>query len=318
MAIKGSNIEDLFREGLANHEMPVNPNVWTGVQASISAGAGASAAAGSSSLAMSLTSAAIVAALCTVAVIGEIQYQNQEVISANDKVEHVAADVDQKPTADTITRDEAKRVIAEIEATTEFVTTEIEIVNFEEIASGEEISELVVGTTPSSEVDETTPEMNNVTEGEPVKSEPQKDEAATGQSTDEGGEANKTANEEEPGLNEETPTNHEQQVEAISMVDLGIPEDGNITIAPGKGGLYDCFVLPYMNNVAEFQIEIFTREGVLLERTKDPMFRWCGTDTKGKTLEGTHTVYFIIMAFDYDGVQYKGRKTKSFITVIGN
>lgn len=291
-------IEKLFSEKLSNMEVPVRPEIWTGIQSSLNTGISSAAAAKTSFSLMSKVAIAITSVAVTA---GTIVYFT----SGNPEQE-------KHPSADETTRTETTPQNKE-----EYGEQEKEIYKSEQQADLEELSRPV-------------PERINPVQKEKIKDIESEDHQGLAENKDKGlkettikidNTLTNTKNSEttvykEPDsfkevkrdqkevtiVEKEESKNNNSQEQKSQPVEKGKVQAWQRTnvFSPNNDGVNDLFFLE-TSNLKEFSISILNEKNQVVYQSQDPNFKWDGTDYKTGEIIPAGNYSYIIFAVDING-----------------
>ena len=316
------NLEEYFRQRLANAEMDVNPKLWGALEQALVNKAASSATA---SIGLAKVAGAIAfSGLIAMASINEIKYQQRfdETVSqsvditmdhsspekhtiSQDQEANVKADSDNKALENYAVKSPSDQVNeAELLQPTKQKSADAEGVN-KVAEKGAEISDQTAASaTNMFKVETPAPptqqeHLNNTAISKAVdepKSEEHADESLTTLSKAQA----LTSPVSEP----------EQRATTIAS----FTHDAVQTITPNGDMFNEYFVVEGLD-VAEFHIRIMTREGALVAESKDLNFRWNGLDRFGNPVP-SGTYFYQIAAVGTDGLPYLEKNARGSIQVI--
>lgn len=327
-------IVKLFKEGLQGHEIPVNEGVWAGIQSFLTA----QSAAGSGG-SIGLIKAAAVVGISTVSVIGalnEVKLANQEANQEVNSIELLSDQADESnfnTDADVTQAEEwsdanqmienqaeqsSNNAIETETAQSGLVVSNPELESKVEDGLAEEISKenLDNGTSNQS-----LPKVKDDLHVNSVADKGADALAEKGENTEpadkevEGQEANVADQDETPAEDQGAFENELEERKEELVCSLKLTHDAKAFISADGDGTNDCFEAEGAEAAASFQIQIWTRTGDLLFESKDPRFKWCGTDRFGNKIDNHTVCYYQIVATDDRGLVYEARNAKGSITV---
>lgn len=318
-----NNIEEIFRDAFANHEMEVSSHVWAGVQSGIAA----QGAAGTAATSAVMFKAAAVIGLTTVVAIGtvnEIKLQSatapqNELVVIESKASKLDNETAQNESTEWDTQEEI--TINEKPIKTKSVKTksarENTDVSMDVIVADiieEEIAEGNLATKKSDNSVQLNEQSSNIEENSTVGNSTKETEA-----NDKDVASNKSDNTPQPKAKEETPVdtpqNLEEEKEAEKVCSIVLAHQAMGYISPDGDGTNECFRIEDAAQAASFQITIFTREGVQVFQSRDPNFSWCGTDNFGNVLPNRTMCYYHIQASDENDIPYSKQNAKGSIQI---
>jgi len=309
------NIEDIFREAFASHEMDVSPKVWSGIEASLGqAGATATGATGGASFLAKAAAVIGFAGLITAATIAEVNYQTG--ISPETTTEtpenHIAEPASQYTATAMAPMISSENKVSE--------TTEISI-DAEMVSSSEpSIQEITAkeGTTlplASTPVPSTAQVVDNVESNEPLEQEKAMATATSAaENTENRGSVQEVA---------EQPSNQKRNAEVVAPAEQNASPEASTTayfthearqmITP-NGDPYNEYMTIEGYGVKDFFLQIATQSGQIVFESRDINVRWNGVDRFGNALP--NGVYFYeIRAVGDDGLPYVDQNARGSVTI---
>lgn len=318
-----NHIEDIFREAFQHHEMDVNPIVWAGVQSTIS---GATGAAGTAATGAGMMKAAAVVGLSSIIAVGtinEVKLQSSSqagedaiVIENLESAESTAEEALQLP-ADTWTeapneQPQTNQIESSIDQPEDVSEEVVEPVEASvALTADAEPKPHIESETGESEQNRTEPKgiadnQNSKKQPSPASQEPEENNTETEE---------QTSNEKSYAGNMASADEHEEEKEETPVCSIQLAHDAKGYISPDGDGTNDCFKVPDANQAKQFQIRIYTREGLEVFSSDDPYFNWCGTDNRGNLLPNKTLCFYEIFAVDENDIRYTKRNARGSIHV---
>ncbi|NQV54122.1 MAG: gliding motility-associated C-terminal domain-containing protein [Flavobacteriales bacterium] len=309
------NIEDIFREAFASHEMDVSPKVWSGIEASLGqAGAAASGAAGGTTFLAKAAAVIGFAGLMTAATIAEINYQTgvaheatietTETIGSEPTTQHAATAIAASPAS-------VNKVSEAIEVSTDGELVSIEEPGIQEITANE--SEILpIESNPALAKGGLN---DGIASSEPFEHEKALATAtSTQEKTEERGPEQQVA---------EQPSNQKRDVEVVTPAEQHTAPEASTTayfthearqmITP-NGDPFNEHMTIEGYGVKDFFLQIATQSGQIVFESRDINVRWNGVDRFGNALP--NGVYFYeIRAVGDDGLPYVDQNARGSVTI---
>jgi gliding motility-associated-like protein len=311
MSQDNSHFEDVFRKALQNHETPVSPKVWAGVQSSLASGAGA--ATGSAILGKA---AAVIGftALITAATISEVQHATSHTTKAVTETEVIstpsetleAAKYEAEDFAVITIEQQAEQTLTEIEQAEQANASSQKVpVKVSETADAKELNHEVKNSTSSLKKSENNQQTAGSTSEAEANKSPEIAEKTTGLSAKEGVKA------PEPKviLNEAKTDN--KPVMAKTTAYFTHPTESIFT--PNGDGFHDQFEVEG-HGVQNFNIRIMNRSGNVVYESTDIHFKWNGNNRFGEP-SPSGVYFFVIEAVGQDGLPYLEPNAKGSVTL---
>jgi gliding motility-associated-like protein len=312
MSQDNSHFEDVFRKALQNHETPVSPKVWAGVQSSLASGAGT--ATGSAILGKA---AAVIGftALITAATISEVQHAKSHTPKAVTETEATTTSSEITESAKYEVEDFAVNTIEEQADQTSTETEQAEQakassqkvpVTISEIADAKELNNNAKNSTSSLEKSENNHPQTAVSasEAEANKS-PEIAEKTTGLSAKEAVKA------PEPKVVLNETKTDDKPVVAKTTAYFTHPAESIFT--PNGDGFHDQFEVEG-HGVQNFNIRIMNRSGNVVFESTDINFKWNGNNRFGEP-SPSGVYFFVIEAVGQDGLPYLEPNAKGSVTL---
>ncbi len=311
MSQDNSHFEDVFRKALQNHETPVSPKVWAGVQSSLASVAGA--ATGSAILGKA---AAVIGftALITAATISEVQHATLHTTKAVTETEVKstpsetleAAKYEAEDFAEITIEQQAEQTLTEIEQAEKANASSQKVpVTVSETADAKELNHEVKNSTSSLKKSENNQQTAGSTSEAEANKSPEIAEKTTGLSAKEAVKA------PEPKviLNEAKTEN--KPVMAKTTAYFTHPTESIFT--PNGDGFHDQFEVEG-HGVQNFNIHIMNRSGNVVYESTDIHFKWNGNNRFGEP-SPSGVYFFVIEAVGQDGLPYLEPNAKGSVTL---
>lgn len=312
MSQDNSHLEDVFRKALQNHETPVSPKVWAGVQSSLASGAGA--ATGSAILGKA---AAVIGftALITAATISEVQHATSHTTKEVVETEVITTPSDAPEVAKYETGDSS---LSSTDQQTEQISAETEVaektnaIAQNQIATNGEIADaneakvdLKMNTLPSDKSE------NNNQQSTEAAAEHETNNAAEIAQSETSLPAKEAAKTPEPKVVMNETKTEEKTVVAKTTAYFTHPAESIFT--PNGDGFHDEFEVEG-HGVQSFNIRIMNRSGNVVFESTDINFKWNGNNRFGEP-SPSGVYFFVIEAIGQDGLPYLEPNAKGSITL---
>jgi gliding motility-associated-like protein len=304
---KQNDIEQLFKEAFANHEMEVGSHVWAGVQSALSAKAAVTSAAGASAFAQAAAVVGVASIIALGAVNETVLFQQNHLpaaeitIKENPEVESLNA-VFESESKESTSDNSNDSEINSIVASSEDKPQKVDLI--------EPLVEPKVRNDANLKSDLDEDAKNTIARNDANK-EPIKSSNAIKAETPRG--PTKIAQPaEEPGLASESESSETPKKDC----QIHFSHQAKTYISPDGDGTNDCFHVEGGASVVDFHVRIWTRGGELLHESNDINTQWCGTDRSGKIIPNRTMCYYEIIAVDSEGLLYSQKNARGSIMVI--
>ncbi len=312
MSQDNSHLEDVFRKALQNHETPVSPKVWAGVQSSLANGAGA--ATGSAILGKA---AAVIGftALITAATISEVEHATSHTTKAVTETEATTTSSEITESAKYEVEDFAVNTIDQQAEQTSTETEQAEQANAfsqKQIATNSELADaneanvdMKINTLPSEKSE------NNNQQSTEVAAEHETNNAAEIAQSETSLPAKEAAKTPEPKVVMNEIKTVEKPVVAKTTAYFTHPAESIFT--PNGDGFHDEFEVEG-HGVQSFNIRIMNRSGNVVFESTDINFKWNGNNRFGEP-SPSGVYFFVIEAIGQDGLPYLEPNAKGSVTL---
>lgn len=312
MSQDNSHFEDVFRKALQNHETPVSPKVWSGVQSSLASGTGA--ATGSAFLGKA---AAVIGftALITAATISEVQHATSHTTKAVTETEAMSSPSEILEVAKYEAEDFAVKTIEQQadQSSTETEQAEQANASFQkvpvtigEIADAKELNNERKNSTSHLEKSENKHPQTTVSTAE---TEANKSSEIAEKTT--GFSAKEAVTAPEPKVVVNEAKTNDKPVVAKTTAYFTHPAESFFT--PNGDGFHDQFEVDG-HGVQNFNIRIMNRSGNVVFESTDINFKWNGNNRFGEP-SPSGVYFFVIEAVGQDGLPYLEPNAKGSVTL---
>lgn len=319
MANKEHNLEDIFREAFASHEMDVSAKVWSGIESTLGQ-AGAAASTGAAGSGFLAKAAAVIgfAGLITAATVAEIDYHSTAA-EGEESTQQVVEDLDKTTSTESAVKlseqeeihvDPARVIVTRTSETIEGPSGESTDVNDANINQ------------------QTAPEQQDggLNDAGAIAAQ---DQVQADDRADKVGGADDTANDSDQNVDDGSavaqgsqdpsadrtqqpdPAVDENEVQASNTVYFS--HNATLYLTPNNDGYNDRLEIDGYG-FESFLITVWTRSGMEVFQAKnlEQAQAWDGKDKFGNPL-AVGTYYYTINAVGTDGLPYKGKNAKGSI-----
>lgn len=321
------NIEEYFRQRLADAEMDVNPQLWGALEQALinKAASSATASFGLAKVAGALAFSGLIA----VASINEVQYHTQLNLKASKIQDAVSMNGSPEKTIDlsnqeaTISSKEEKPNSNAIKAEQK-LNVQLELISSVEADDKDSRQIKAAEAGLKTELDKVSAINEQMTRANGIPQNVQNEEMPELQSelnilSASKSQGNSSISEPEVELHVEpemvkqiAPPANEPKKAATTVAKF--THEAVQTITP-NGDMYNEFFAVEGFDVEDFHIRIMTREGALVTESKDLNFRWNGLDRFGNPVP-SGTYFYQIAAVGTDGLPYLEKNARGSIQVI--